>query len=387
MECECTPAPTKILDSVTGGVHERKKSTLFTTSAFIRRANRDNSLLISIKESKTGMKKYMAYGIGAALVDTEIKVQDAELTQMNIEKGLMTLVDEDRRQELLNHLEGHLVKASHASGGSAGNSMIATALFGGPTFMSCKVASDNDGDIYIADLEAAGVDHCLNGERASGTTGKCLVLITPDAERSMNTFLGISETLSTEQLDEAAIADSDYVYIEGYLVTSPTGRAAAIKAREIAEAAGVKTALSFSDPGMVEFFRDGISEIIGERLDLVFCNEDEALGWAQSDNLDVAVDKLKEVANTFVITRGGDGALTFDGTELAEIPPTVVTAVDTNGAGDMFAGAFLYAITRGEDFPTAGRFASMAAANVVANYGPRLATDKYGALRKEFFSE
>ena len=333
------------------------------------------------------MKKYKAYGIGAALVDTEIKVQDRELAQMNVEKGLMTLVDQDRRGELLGHLEGHLVKASHASGGSAGNSMIASAQFGGPTFMSCKVANDADGDIYIADLEAAGVDHCLNGERAAGTTGKCLVLITPDAERSMNTFLGISETLSTEQLDATAIADSEYLYIEGYLVTSPTGRAAAVKAREIAEAAGVKTSLSFSDPGMVEFFRDGMAEIIGERVDLVFCNEAEALGWAQSDNLEVAVEKLKQVANSFVITRGAEGALTFDGTEHSDIPPHRVHAVDTNGAGDMFAGAFLYAITRGEDFPTAGRFASLAAGKIVANYGPRLPAEEYPALRTEFFGD
>jgi len=331
------------------------------------------------------MKKYVAYGIGAALVDTEIKVQDAELARMNIEKGLMTLVDEQRRRELLAHLEGHLVKASHASGGSAGNSMIATAQFGGPTFMSCKVANDSDGDIYLADLEAAGVDHCLKDKRSAGTTGKCLVLITPDAERSMNTFLGISETLSIEQLDAGAIAASEYVYIEGYLVTSPTGLAAAVRTREIAEAAGVKTALSFSDPGMVAHFRDGMTQIIGRRLDLIFCNEDEALGWAQSDNIDVAMEKLKQVAHSFVITRGGDGALTFDGRTLATIPPHKVEAVDTNGAGDMFAGAFLYAITRGEDFPTAGRFASLAAGKIVANYGPRLPAADYEALRREFF--
>ena len=333
------------------------------------------------------MKKYKAYGIGAALVDTEIKVVDAELEEMNVEKGLMTLVDEERRNELLNHLAGHLVKASHASGGSAGNSMIATAQFGGPTFMSCKVSDDEDGDIYISDLEAAGVDHCFNGSRSPGTTGKCLVLITPDAERSMNTYLGISETLSTDELDAQAIADSEYVYLEGYLVTSPTGRAAAIKARELAEAAGVKTALSFSDPGMVEFFRDGIAEMIGERVNLIFCNEDEALGWAQTDNLDVAVERLKTTADSFVVTRGSKGALTYDGQTLTEIPPHKVMAVDTNGAGDMFAGAFLYAITRGEDFPTAGRFASLAAGKVVANYGPRLAAADYPALRKEFFGD
>ena len=333
------------------------------------------------------MKKYMAYGIGAALVDTEIKVQDTDLAEMKVEKGLMTLVDQERQGELLGHLEGHLIKASHASGGSAGNSMIATAQFGGPTFMSCKVADDADGNIYLADLQAAGVDHCLNGERSAGTTGKCLVMITPDAERSMNTFLGISETLSTEQLDAEAIAASEYLYIEGYLVTSPTGRAAAVKARELAEAAGVKTALSFSDPGMVEFFREGMAEIIGQRLDLVFCNEDEARGWAQSDNLDVAVEKLKQIANSFVITRGAAGALTFDGNDLVEIPPHRVQAVDSNGAGDMFAGAFLYAITRGEDFPTAGRFASLAAGKIVANYGPRLPAADYPALRAEFFGD
>ena len=330
------------------------------------------------------MKKYVAYGIGAALVDTEIKVTDEELAAMQVDKGMMTLVDEARQAQLLAHLEGHLVKASHASGGSAGNSMIATAQFGGPTFMSCKVA---DGDIYLADLAAAGVDHCLNGARDPGTTGKCLVLITADAERSMNTFLGVSETLSTAELDPEAIAASEYVYIEGYLVTSPTGLAAAVKAREIAQAAGVKTSLSFSDPGMVEFFREGMAQIVGDGLDLVFCNEAEALGWGDTDNLDVAIEKLKRVARTFVITRGAAGALTWDGEELADIPPHKVHAVDSNGAGDMFAGAFLYAITRGEDFPTAGRFASLAAGKIVANYGPRLAAADYPALRAEFFGD
>ena len=333
------------------------------------------------------MKKYVAYGIGAALVDTEIKVEDSELAQMNVDKGMMTLVDAERQAELLGHLEGHLVKASHASGGSAGNSMIATAQFGGPTFMSCKVANDADGDIYIADLEAAGVDHCLKGEREEGTTGKCLVLISPDAERSMNSHLAISETLSVDQLVPEAITQSEYLYIEGYQVTSDTGRAAAIKAREIAEEAGVKTAISFSDPGMVEFFREGMEAMVGEKVNLVFCNEAEALGWGQTDNLAVAIEKLKQVSDTFVITRGSEGAVTFDGENMADIPPHKVQAVDSNGAGDMFAGAFLYALSRGEDFPTAGRFASLAAGKIVANYGPRLPAADYPALRAEFFGD
>jgi sugar/nucleoside kinase (ribokinase family) len=305
------------------------------------------------------MKKYVAYGIGAALVDTEVKVTDEELARMNVDKGMMTLVDEARQAQLLSQLEGHLIKANHASGGSAGNSMIATAQFGGPTFMSCKVAADADGDIYLADLEAAGVDHCLNGSRAAGTTGKCLVLITADAERSMNT----------------------------YLVTSPTGLAAAVRAREIAEAAGVKTAVSFSDPGMVEFFREGMASIVGSAVDLVFCNEAEALQWGETDSLQVAIEKLKRVARSFVITLGANGAITWDGNEQVSIPPHQVQAVDSNGAGDMFAGAFLYAITRGEDFSVAGRFASLAAGRIVANYGPRLPAADYPALRAEFFGD
>jgi len=333
------------------------------------------------------MKKYAAYGIGAALVDTEIKVEDRELEKMGVEKGIMTLVDANRQVELLGHLEGHLVKANHASGGSAGNSMIATAQFGGPTFMSCKVAADADGDIYIADLEAAGVDHCLNGEREQGTTGKCLVLISPDAERSMNTNLAISESLSEAQVVPEAIEQSDYLYIEGYLVTSNTGRAAAVKARKIAEAAGVKTSLSFSDPGMVEHFRQGMKEMIGSRVNLIFCNEAEALGWGETNSLGIAIEKMKTVADTFVITRGAKGAVTYDGSNLVDIPPHRVQAVDSNGAGDMFAGAFLYAITRGEDFPTAGRFASLAAGRTVANYGPRLPAADYPALRAEFFGD
>ena len=333
------------------------------------------------------MKTYRVYGIGNALLDTEIKLRDDELKTLGVEKGLMTLVDAARRQELLDGLQGHLIKASHASGGSAGNSMIATALFGGPTFLSCNVADDADGDLYLADLEAAGVDHPLRGERCGGATGKCLVLITPDAERSMNTCLGVSEALSTGQLDALALENADYLYIEGYLVTSPTGRAAAIRARELAEAAGVRIAISFSDPGIVEHFREGLADMVGNGVDLVFCNEAEARSWTGAEALELATERLRDTARQFVVTRGSEGSLCFDGETFSEIPVHRVTAVDSNGAGDMFAGAFLYAITRGEDFATAGRFASLAAGNIVARYGPRLLAHDYAALRREFFGD
>ena len=331
------------------------------------------------------VKRFKVYAMGAALVDTEIRVRDDELATLGVDKGLMTLVDRQRRGELLRALDGHLVEAHHASGGSAGNSVIATALFGGECFMSCRVVDDADGRIYLSDLRDAGVHHPPPAEDDT-PTGKCLVLVTPDAERSMNTFLGASELLSTEQLDASAIADSDFLYIEGYLVSSETGRAAAIRAREIAEAAGVPVALSFSDPGMVEHFRDGLQEMVGDGVDLVFCNEAEALFWTGAETVDEAASSLRGTARRFAITRGGDGAVLFDGETRHSVDAHAIDAVDSNGAGDMFAGAFLYALTRGEDFPTAGRFASLAAGTVVAQWGPRLDRDHYGTLRDEFFS-
>jgi sugar/nucleoside kinase (ribokinase family) len=328
-------------------------------------------------------KRYHVYGLGAALVDTEIEVRDSDLAALAVEKGVMTLVDATRQTQLLEHLAGHLVHSKRASGGSAANTIIAIAQFGGTTFYSCKVANDDNGDFYLRDLQAAGVDCSVDKNREAGITGKCLVLITPDAERTMNTYLGISETLSAHDLSVEAIAASKYIYIEGYLVTSPTGRAAAIRAREIAEQSAVKTALSFSDPGIVAHFREGLRDMIGERIDLLFCNKHEALSWARTENLDAAIVALKLVARSFAITLGAEGALVYDGTTQHVIAPYPVQAIDTNGAGDMFAGAFLYGITHGHDFAAAGRLASLAAATVVSDYGPRLLADQQHALLEQ----
>lgn len=332
------------------------------------------------------MKSFKVYGLGAALVDTEIRVTDAELGTLGVEKGLMTLVDSQRRAELLTALEGHMVKAHHASGGSAGNSMIATALFGGPCFMSCRVANDADGAIYLADLEKAGVSHPPAVD-TDEPTGKCLVLVTDDAERSMNTYLGASEGLSAAQLDAEAIVDSEFLYLEGYQVSSETGLAAAVEAREVAQAAGVPVAISFSDPGMLEFFPEQFKQLVGDGVEMVFANDAEAMSWTKTTSLEAAAEAMKGSAQRFAITCGAAGALCFDGSTMHEIPVHAVDAVDSNGAGDMFAGAFLYALTRGEDFPTAGRFAAMAAGTVVSQWGPRLQDEQYGKLREQFFGE
>jgi sugar/nucleoside kinase (ribokinase family) len=325
------------------------------------------------------MPTYHVYGLGAALVDTEIEVNDDFLQQANIEKGLMTLVDESRQHELLDHLSEHLVASKRASGGSACNSIIAASYFGAKAFYSCKVAKDENGDFFKQDLKAAGVD-TDNDAKHEGITGKCLVMITPDAERTMNTYLGISETLSPEDINERALKDSEWAYIEGYLVTSETGRAAAIKSREIAEQSGVKTALSLSDPGMVEYFRDGLSDMIGNGVDLLFCNKDEALGWTNTQTVEAAADAMKQHAKSFAITLGKDGAIVFDGETLTHVEGASAKAIDTNGAGDMFAGAFLYALTHGQSYPEAARLANQAAARVVSQFGPRLRAEQHAEL-------
>ncbi len=321
------------------------------------------------------MKKYHVYGVGNALVDMEFEVEDAFFEANGIDKGVMTLVDEARQHELIGHLDAF--DGKKASGGSAANTVIAVSYFGGKAFYSCKVANDELGDFYVHDLTAAGVDSNVGDGRKDGITGKCLVMVTPDAERTMNTFLGITETFSVDELHQDAIVNSEYLYIEGYLVTSNTGRHAAIESRKIAEEHGVKTALTFSDPAMVQFFKDGLKDMIGDGVDLLFCNESEALSWAETDDLNQAIESLKQVARSFAVTRGSKGALLFDGKHQIEISPHEVDAVDSNGAGDMFAGAFLYGITHGHSFFEAGNIASLASAKVVSQFGPRLAADAH----------
>jgi sugar/nucleoside kinase (ribokinase family) len=301
----------------------------------------------------------------------EFEVQDSFFKDHTIDKGRMTLVEEERQDYLLKALGNLPLKRQ--CGGSAANTVIAVAQMGGKCFYSCKVANDASGDFYSDDLKDSGVDSNLLSKRPPGTTGKCLVMVTPDAERTMNTFLGITSTFSEAELNEAAMKDSKYLYIEGYLVASPTGQKAAIAARELAEKNGTKTALTFSDPAMVQFFGDGMKNMLGPKgVDLLFANEDEALSFAGSKSLLEAREKLKNVARTFVITRGENGAIIFDGETYIDIEAFKVKAVDSNGAGDMFAGAFLYAITQGHTYASAGKLASAAASKVVSQYGPRL---------------
>jgi sugar/nucleoside kinase (ribokinase family) len=316
-------------------------------------------------------KKYDVYGIGNAIVDIVTEVDLDFFTKNQIEKGVMTLVDEKRQHQLMNAID--MKKSRMSSGGSAANTMIGVSQFGGSSFYSCLVAKDDLGKFFLEDLARNGVDTNLRVENCpDGITGKCLVMTSPDAERTMNTFLGISSNLSSRQLDEEAIKNSSYLYLEGYLVTSPNGLEAMKEAKKIAERNNVRTTLTFSDPSMVKYFAKSMEEIVGASVDMLFCNEEEAMIYTGTDTLQDAREKLKQVAKHFAITLGANGALIYDGDTFIKIEPYKVKALDTNGAGDMFSGAFLFGITHGHSFAEAGKLASLASSRIVSQFGPRL---------------
>jgi sugar/nucleoside kinase (ribokinase family) len=209
-------------------------------------------------------------------------------------------------------------------------------------------------------------------------------MITQDAERTMNTFLGASETLSSKEIDREALEDSDWFYIEGYLVTDEARTAATKEAVEFAKEQGVKIAISLSDPFVVDVFGDALRDVMGSGVDLVFCNKDEALAFTASDDLNSAIEKLKMITKTFAITNGAVGAVTFDGEAVSRSEGVSAKAIDTNGAGDMFAGAFLYAITSGRGYDWAAKLANDCASRVVAKFGPRLDLEEFDAIKAKF---
>lgn len=331
------------------------------------------------------MKKYDVYAIGNALVDIEYHTDDHRLNELQIEKGVMTLIDEHKQNSLMHHLGDSHEKM--ACGGSAANTIIALSQMGGIAHFDCRVANDLTGQFFADDLKRNGVHSKIDIRRApSGTTGKCLVFVTPDADRSMNTHLGISAELNISDIDRTAVAQAKYAYLEGYLVSDDSSRKAAIEVRHIAEARKVPTALTLSDPNMVLYFREGLLDMIGEGVDLLFANEDEANELAQSKDFDETLQALKKVSRSFAMTRGNQGAIVFDGKDIFEIAAHSVDAIDTLGAGDMFAGAFLYGLSQGMNYQRAGELASLASSRIVTQYGPRLKASETKTLLTGFNS-
>ena len=316
------------------------------------------------------MSNYHLYAIGNALVDTEYEVTDQLLNAMGVSKRHMTLIDTLQRTELLTHVQG--LHARRTGGGSAGNTVVALAQLGGQAF-------------YTQDLLANKVATNLSHTRPNeGQTGSCMVLVTPDAERSMCTFLGATSQLDASALHPNDIAKSKIYYMEGYLAASPSGLEAAVKGRQIAIENRVATALTLSDVSMINFCKAGLDAMIGDGLDYLFANEEEAQTWCGTNDLDAIVTQLSLLAKTVCLTRGPKGCIVLQGSNRTDVHAVPTKAVDTNGAGDMFAGTFLYGITHGHTPAQAAVLANRTAAAVVSQHGNRLTAMQMQAIYTDF---
>ncbi len=313
---------------------------------------------------------YDVFGLGNALVDTEVNIDDSFLHDHRLAKGHMTLVDSEQMHALAEAV-AELPKNS-CSGGSAANTIYAVQALGLRSYYSCKLSGDATGDFFIQDMAASGVGVNPNAQDADGTSGRCLVLITDDAERTMMTDLGISVELSHIEVDDDALRQARYYYVEGYMSASPSATAASVHCSEIAQAHDVQVAVSLSDVSMVEFCREGLQQMLGNGVHQLFCNEEEALSWANTDRMDVAIAELKDIGQEVYITLGAKGSLAISRDGRGEAAGISVTPVDTTGAGDIYAGACLSARCEGASPKDAARFANHCASAVVAQYGARL---------------
>lgn len=313
--------------------------------------------------------KYDVYGVGNALVDVQAQVSDELLQQTGFDKGIMTLVDDDQQKALLQKLMD--LPLHRCAGGSAANTIVGVADFGGKAAYVGKVAADETGNFFLQDMREMGVTIEVNPS-SSGQTGTCAVMITEDAQRTMLTNLGVSVTLSEADVDEEEIKQSKYVYIEGYLLMGDTPKAAAYKAIELAKKHGVKVAFTASDPFLVNSLKEEIWSLVEGPVDLLFCNEEEARSLTGHDDPIDCAAAIHEHAENVALTLGANGSILMHGGETIPVEGVEVSALDTTGAGDMYAGALLYGITNGMSWKQAGHLASHAAARIVSQLGARM---------------
>jgi len=324
--------------------------------------------------------------IGNALVDTVFKVPQELIEELGLEIDQMTLSSAEEQAPIIKRLIESGADTVSDCGGSATNSLVAAASYGASCFHACKVTNDEDGTRYLNSLKEAGVSH--KGNMAGGDsmpTGKCLILVTPDAKRTMTTSLSISSYMDDQDLDLDEIANSKIVYIEGYMVTSDENYQCVLEIlNHLKEFPQVKIALSLSDPGIVAGFKSKFEEIEGFGLSYLFGNDDEAMAFVGATNLDEAFEALQSRSYTSVITMGEKGSAVVCSNDIIQTPRVNIEPVDTNGAGDMFAGSFMYALLQDYDLRSCAEFANYAAARVVETFGPRLSKDGYQETLKSF---
>lgn len=314
-------------------------------------------------------KSFQVVGVGNALVDVLSHCADDFLADNGVEKGIMQLIDTGRASELY----GKMGPATEVSGGSAANTIAGIAALGGRTAYVGKVRNDQLGDIFAHDLRAQGAHY--DTPRANGDsgheTGRCMVLVTPDSERSMSTYLGVSEHLGPEDINDALMADTEWLYLEGYRFDGPDSHAAFDKAIRACKSAGGKVSITLSDPFCVHRHRDAFRDMIRDHVDLLFCNEHEMAAMYETDSLEPALARAASEVEMVVCTVGAKGAFVLTGGERYHAPAAAAGVVDLTGAGDLFASGFLHGLVTGRDPLTSARMGCVAAGEVIGHIGAR----------------
>ncbi|HEY0414365.1 MAG TPA: adenosine kinase [Allosphingosinicella sp.] len=311
--------------------------------------------------------------IGNAIVDVIAATDDSFLAAEGLDKGAMRLIDADEATRLY----AKMGPGREISGGSAGNTAAGVAMLGARAGFVGQVADDQLGEVYRHDIASIGVEFTTPASTGEVPTARCLVLVTPDAQRTMNTFLGAAQLLTPDAIDEAQVKGAAILYLEGYLWDPETPRAAMDRAIDLAHAAGRKVAFTLSDSFCVERHRDGFNALIDSgRLDILFANEAEILSLTGEGDFDTAVAGAAARVPLLVVTRSERGAVAVEGSERVDVPAEPVgEIVDTTGAGDLFAAGFLTGVARGRSIRDSLRMGAIAAAEVISHYGARPEAD------------
>lgn len=326
--------------------------------------------------------RYDVVAVGNAIIDILAAVPDAFLVEEGIAKGGMTLIDEERAD----HLTARMANAVVAAGGSAANTMTGVASFGGTAAYIGKVADDALGARFTQEFRASGVTFDTPPRPGQPGTARSLIAVTPDGQRSMNTYLGASTLLAASDIDAALIQSGSTIFLEGYLFDRDEAKAAFVRAAEIARAAGRKVALTLSDRFCVDRHRESFRHLVKGHIDILFSNESEITGLYENDHLNAALDVAREECPLVVVTRGEHGSLIAAGSETVEVAPMPVTkVVDSTGAGDQYAAGFLFGYAKGRSLAECGALASLAAAEVISHMGPRPETNLRALALKSGF--
>ncbi|HDR29374.1 adenosine kinase [Rhodovulum sp.] len=318
-------------------------------------------------------KPYHVVGIGNALVDILAHVEDAFLEAHGIEKGTMQLIDRARAVELY----GRVGPAQEISGGSAANTIAGIAQLGGRTAYVGKVKDDQLGGIFAHDLRAQGAHYTTRPapKDTEGETGRCIVLVTPDGERSMNTYLGVTEHLTPADIDERQMAGAEWIYLEGYRFDGPESHEAFARAIGAARAARGRVSLTLSDPFCVERHREAFRRMIREDVDLLFANRAEILSMYETEDFHEALSRAAAEIDIVACTDSENGAHVLAEGQHWHVPAVPTQVVDATGAGDLFAAAFLWGLTHGHDLETCGRMGCVAASEIISHIGARPEAD------------